>query len=70
MLSPISPSRASKLEEDDDDETAAIERISDVLIGILIAIIETELEFGILDVVLVVSVFVILLLLPPTCVTA
>lgn len=69
MLSPISPSRASKLEEDD-DETAGIERISDVLIGILIAIIETELEFGILDVVLVVSVFVILLLLPHTCVTA
>lgn len=59
-------SRAFKLEEDD-DEAAAIERMSDGLIGILIAITETELEFGILlNAVIVVSVLVILLLLPPS----
>jgi hypothetical protein len=56
-----------ELEEDNDDE-AAIERISDALIGILIAIIETELEFGIVDAGTVASGLVILLLPSPTCV--
>lgn len=58
-------SRAFKLEGD--DEAAAIERMSDEFIGILMDITETELEFGILlNAVIVVSVLVILLLPPPT----
>jgi hypothetical protein len=67
ILSPISPFRVFRLEEDDGDD-ATIERISDVFIGILIAITETELKSGILDWAIVVSVLVRLLLLPFICV--
>jgi hypothetical protein len=46
----------------EEDEAAASERISAMFIGILMAIMETELEFALVDVVLVVSATLMLLL--------